>query len=253
MLKRILTDIGWHLQGRILDTEEWRQVLLTPVGADLEKAWPWGKLLPGTASSTGSRSMSYYNAGPAPGYTTKSRFTAPRQGTYTFDWAATISTAGQSFQFAALLPVADKTQFYRVGLGLSVLRGGSFAGADGGFITGPGPVDTDVLPSHVRLDNGNTGIPAGSYGGTAISVYLDAGDVVQLAVFARRLLGDSTPAHRAKFIVNFSSAALTCTNYADDAGVSETLLYPARFLPPLKCTDVIRDFLVRVDGVVSSK
>lgn len=294
VLRQILADIGWTLLGRILDEPQWREVLITPAGSSSENAWPWGAILPSSASSSALVSgFIYYNdpvyeyqstavgydeqgaptssdinneggqvfylpvplTTPAPGNPTnkleggKSRYTARVAGTYTFDWAAVLSGGMQNLTISTALPVVAQNLFLRVGLGLCVLRGGNFDGADGGFITGTGPVDATVLPSYVRIDVPGPSFQFGNYGATGIRIFLEAGDVVQLATFARRIIGDSAHARRNAFRVEFSSASLACTAWEDVDGNTRDALYPAAFLPSMGQRDLLRDFMLRANLV----
>ena len=301
VLRQIFRDIGYHLQGQVLDTAEWRETLITPAGADVASAWPWGALMLSTASVTAppARSFIYYaGAGnsyannavgfdepgaattegfkegqvfflpvpmtPSPSNPTryiegdKSRFTAPLAGTYSFTWSATLSGGAQVIIHdlgATGVTLEEIAVFRRTGLGLCILRGGSFQAVDGGWLSGSDPVDeTVLLPGSYQniFGSGSTGLTYGNYSGTA-TVYLEAGDVVQFCTFAKRKVQsnpDDISLRRRDFVVEYSAATFACTHYENDKGESEQLLYPARFLPPLLQKDVVKDFLTRTNSVI---
>jgi hypothetical protein len=293
VLRQIFRAIGWELRGRELDSEAWRSVVVSPAGADVASAWPWGLLL--QARQVGSAScFSYYEGGPTGGYEnsrggfwqmqagemfflplactlTKSptralnapaaSYTAPRNGVYRFQWKATLSTGHQSWRGGVgsqlLVPY-----FQPVGLGLVLRRGGQdYTDADGGLCSQFVP-GSPTLPDYVagqdrvltphRLDTGGTGLAVGtSFSGVTGDIYLEAGDVVQLATFARRrwLTGaGNNILTRTEFVADFTGVEFACTSYADDNGAAKTQLQPADFLPPLSCTEVVRDFLTRTDS-----
>jgi hypothetical protein len=70
VLRQIFKQAGWYLQGQLLDSAFWRQVCLTPAGADLGNAWPWGALLlaSGNQGDDTQSLYSYFDAGPGSGY-----------------------------------------------------------------------------------------------------------------------------------------------------------------------------------------
>jgi hypothetical protein len=303
VLRQMFADFGYSLQGRLLDTDEARETLVTPAGYIRETAWPWGALMLDSASVTAppARSYIYYNTGPGDRYTNnavgfddqglptapdfkqgqvfflpvpmtldltsptryiegdKSRFTAPLAGTYTFQWSATLNGGYQTIihdTSATGIYTKELTVFRRTGLGVVVLRGGAFEAVDGGWLSGDGPVDTDVLPPDSYRDiyssSSSNRLAYGNYSGT-LTVFLEAGDVVQFCTFAKRKMQsnpDDISLLRGTFIVEFSAATFACTHYEDNDGVSETQLYPARFLPQIKATDFLKDWLTRRDAVI---
>jgi hypothetical protein len=292
ILQQIFADIGWRLQSRELDSPFWRQVVMLPAGADLESAWPWGALLPASATGRGSVQHAYvdYNgetsdtaigrqenadagnlggldmAGdifflpvPVPGLVsaptralvgTTSAYTAPRNGTYGFKWAAALTSAEQLLQVNnySYLNAQVGLCMGRLALAVVVLRGGQYS--DHGLLAGA-PEAQDVAT--FQYLNGANGIAPGTYSGAG-SVYLEAGDVAQLCVVARTRLTDtptSTDAiTRERLELTFGACSFACTSYTDDDGLSKTQLRPADFLPGLSQRDVVRDFLQRIDGFI---
>lgn len=293
VLRQIFRSIGWELRGRELDSDFWRAVVLTPAGADVDSAWPWGALL--RARQAGPAScFSYYEAGPLEPYANswggfwpqqngevmflplacpliksptraldapRASYTAPRNGVYRFTWQATLSSGHQSWQAGLGFELME--QYFRpVGLGLVLRRGGQdYTDADGGLCTAFAP-GSPTAPAYVvgqnrvltphRLDAGGRELALGaSFSEVTGDVYLEAGDVLQLACFARRRLltnAGNNILTRSEFVADFTGVALECVYYADDNGVSKTQLQPADFLPPLSCTSVVRDFLTRTDS-----
>lgn len=303
VLRQIFRSIGWELQGRELDADFWRSVVLTCAGADVAAAWPWGSLLPMSATGQGQQ-FSYYGQGPGNGYTNTavgfstlpgdgpelsgdscflpvpltqasfrptraldlsgSTYTALRAGLFTFEWTATLSGGHQYFGG----PNIDSHDAYvqallrPIGIGLVVRRGGQdFAEGDGGLLRGDpnaGPLsyaagqDRVLTPQRLDVAGQQLGtLQLGAYQGTALSVYLEEGDSVTLATFARRCVFDGTNnllAYRSQSVFDYSAAALACTRYADNDGVSVTELQPAKFLPPLLCKDLIKEWLLRTDS-----
>jgi len=193
-----------------------------------------------------------------------STYTAPRAGVYDFTWSARL-TGGHNY-FAG--PNIDNHDYFvqellrPVGLGLVLRRGGQgFEGGEGGLLRGDpnqGPLNyapgqDRVLTPH-RLDTPGSGLGTltlGPYGGQASGVYLEAGDSVTLAVFARRAVFDGQNkllAFRSQGVYQFAGVSLACTRYVDNDGVSKMQLQPAEFLPPLSCQQVLSDFLLRTDA-----
>jgi hypothetical protein len=293
VLRQIFRSIGWELRGRELDAEAWRSVVVTPAGADVASAWPWGRLL--QARQAGSAScFSYYESGPLDPYANSwggfwslqdgevfflplacpltnsptraldagwASYTAPRNGVYRFRWKATLSGGHQVWRKGLGYQLLEP-YFQPVGLGLVLRRGGQdYTDAEGGLCTkfAPGsPTPPDyvtgqdrVLTPH-RLDTGGQGLAIGtSFSEETGDVYLEAGDVVQLATFARRrqLTGaGNNILTRSEFVADFTGVEFACVSYTDDQGVNKTQLQPADFLPPLSCTEVVRDFLTRTDS-----
>ncbi|MGI4834634.1 MAG: hypothetical protein ACRYFK_14355 [Janthinobacterium lividum] len=304
VLRQIFASIGWQLQGRELDSEFWRQVVLTCAGADLTNAWPWGSLLPATGTGQRTTASSYYQSGPAPGYTNTAAgfytlpgdggelsgdvfflpvplttaklrptrtlelatatYTALRPGVYDFEWVFSLSGGVQNFGG----PNIDQHDAYvqallrPLGVGLVLRRGGQdFTEGEGGLLRGdpnagalgyaPGQ-DRVLTPQRLDVPGGQLGaLRLGSYQAATSGVYLETGDSVTLCVFGRRCVFDGSNkllAYRSQSVLNFASARLSCTRYADNDGLSITALQPALFLPPLACKDVVKDFLLRVDG-----
>jgi hypothetical protein len=309
VLRQIFASIGWQLRGRELDSEVWRSTVMLPAGANVGAAWNWGRLLQAEATSPGGQSVSYYQSGPAPGYTNNAAgfytlpgdgpelsgdifflpvaqrvpvllptralelasatYTAPRAGVYDFAWEADLVSGYNNFGG----PNIDSHDTFvaallrPIGLGLVVCRGGQgFDNCEGGLLRGDpnaGPLNyatgQDSVLTPKRLDAPGAGLGGlgqlvlGKYSDEVSGLYLEAGDSVTLAVFARRCVFDGSNnllAYRSQAVYNFGPARLACTRYADNNGVSKELLQPADFLPPLSCRDVVKDFLVRVNGFI---
>ena len=298
VLRAIFASIGWQVQGRELDSDFWRSVVMLPAGADVNAAWNWGTLL--KASQQGScTTFSYYAATGANYSNTASgfdqnqdgevfylplagasfissptralapataSFTAPRNGVYSFEWEATL-TGGH--QLWAASPVAAGAGYYEyfqpIGLGLVLRRGGQdYTGADGGLCTGkfvpnqpghyaPGQ-DRVLTPQRLDTPGGSvTALHLATYQGSTGGVYLETGDVVQLATFAWRRIVNQNGAEiirRQEFVTEWAGISFACTHYEDDNGVSKELLQPADFLPPLSCKEVVREFLQRTNSYI---
>jgi hypothetical protein len=190
----------------------------------------------------------------------RAAYTAPRNGVYRFEWAAKLSGGHQSWRRGLGYQLMEP-YFQPVGLGLVVRRGGQdYTDADGGLCTkffpgGPGLPDyvagQDRVLTPRRLDTGGEGLAIGTTFTGSVQVYLEAGDTVQLATFARRKLltgAGNNILTRSEFVAEFTEVALACVYYEDDNGVSKTRVQPADFLPPLSCKEVVRDLLARTDS-----
>ncbi|HEX8656115.1 MAG TPA: hypothetical protein VF690_01195, partial [Hymenobacter sp.] len=177
-------------------------------------------------------------------------FIAPIAGVYGFSHSTALLNGHQTVTVpTGFFPTtAQRARFADVKLALLIRRGGeSFNAAP---ISGA-PVDPFTLPDSKPLgpcfDTGGNLIPQ-TLTGSAEGVYLDVGDSVQLVIIGRRRLVD-LPTNVAKmtrreFVVNFGAVRFECTRFE-----GETLLQPAKFLPPLSQRDVVRDFLLRTDTV----
>jgi hypothetical protein len=290
VLRQIFRGIGWQLQSRELDSDFWRAVVHTCAGADLDNAWPWGRLLRAAATGSGFSEHAYvdYNgdtsdtavgrvegadagnlggldmAGdifflpvPVPVVGTaptralngvSSAYTAPRNGTYAFSWAASVVSAQQQLltNDAKYVNAAVLACIQRVALAVVVRRGGQFS--DAGLLAGA-PATQDLAGYQYLYTNYT--VNPGNYTGSG-SVYLEAGDVAQLCVVARSRLTDTPTGTdaitREMLELDFGVCSLACTGYVDDNGESKTQLQPAAFLPPLGQKDVVRDFLQRTDS-----
>lgn len=69
VLRQMFTDIGWSLTGRVLDEPHWRETVITPAGATLASAWPYGALLPARAEGSNTEAFSYFATGNGNAYT----------------------------------------------------------------------------------------------------------------------------------------------------------------------------------------
>jgi hypothetical protein len=292
VLRQIFRGIGWQLQSRELDSDFWRSVVHTCAGADLENAWPWGRLLRAAATGSGFSQHAYvdYNGdtsdtavgrlegadagnlggldmagdifflpvpvpviGSAPTRAldgVSSAYTAPRNGTYAFSWAASVASAQQQLltNDAKYVNAAVLACIQRVALAVVVRRGGQFS--DAGLLAGA-PATQDL--AGFQYLHSNYTVNPGNYAGSG-SVYLEAGDVAQLCVVARSRLTDTPTGKdaitREMLELNFGVCSLACTGYVDDNGESKTQLQPAAFLPPLAQRQVVLDFLRRTDSYV---
>jgi hypothetical protein len=293
VLRQIFAGIGWHLVGRELDSDFWRQVVMLPAGADLENAWPWGALLQASARGASPASFSYLRdsdgnysntatafdlsqngeifylpvvsplvASPTRAFDApRATYTAPRAGTYSFEWEATLRSGRQVWR-AAFFQIPELLHSFKaVGLGLVTCRAGkNYDGADGGLLgvqfTGK-PADyasgQDRVFTPQRLDvagGNNQNLAIGTTFRGTTDIYLEAGDTVQLATFARRRTTNDDGGHlatRVEFVLDWAGVSFACTGYTDNDGVSKTQLRPADFLPPLSQREVVRDFLLRTD------
>lgn len=286
VLRQMFKDIGWTLTGRVLDEARWRETVIAPAGATVAEAWPWPALLP-SAGTGGAQTVycyvgGYYNgqgnsyANNAAGFDEaediiflplavpsitqqatraldggSGAYTAPVEGVYRFNWAATLAAYDQKISDQGGSNGAGVPLMVPICVGLIAQRGGeTFAGADGGLLTrGAFDADQQRVYAPARVDE----LRPGQYNGVTGDVYLAAGDTLRLCLFTRRSwrpeLGSEDGIWRERFSVLFSSVAFACTYYADLAGVSARQLKPALFLPKLSQRDVLRDFIARTDAV----
>lgn len=285
VLKAIFAEAGYFLQGPILSDADVRSWCLTAAGSAGD-FWPWGLLLPARSElpAGGERHYSNYGTGGAQSFSNSAEFdegqqvqyfqlhttrllsgatramspaggsyTAPRAGSYGFRWEAVISAISQQVLASSPFTPAYFAGFAPVAVGLVAFRSGEgYEGADGGVCTtGTGqfePGQQRVL-SYARLDvAGGWGLRTGTFSGELPTVYLEAGDSVQLLVFCRRLysvIGDGIVAHRRRtFEFTVSAATLECTNFE-----GPLLLEPAKVLPTIKQVDLVKDFLLRTNTV----
>ncbi len=183
-------------------------------------------------------------------------FLAPRAGVYAFAWEATISAISQFIDEQNNTDGADYApHFAPVALGLVVFRGGEgYEGADGGLCTtgtGAFEPDQDRVLTPVRLDlPGSFALRTGTFSGT-VNAFLEPGDAVRLLAFTcvqYQREGDGLNKYTRKgFTFTTTAVSFACTSYADNEGISKTMLKPADFLPPLGQRDVLRDFMLRTN------
>ena len=190
-----------------------------------------------------------------------SAYTAPRPGTYDFAWSAQLISGHRTVNYRTAIPFLPDVllRFLRVELALVVRRSGADFDAAGLFDSGS--VDSAIIPAHNSMANSFAGsigsqmaVIPGTFSNSA-SVYLDAGDVAQLCVVMPRRFFDITEGeaiYQSEFNIGFGAVSFACTHYADDNGVSETKLSPVAMLPPLSQQDVLRDFLVRNNALLTT-
>lgn len=180
-------------------------------------------------------------------------YTAPRTGSYTFAFSVALTGGHQRITTDRLPTPNMRAAFALVRLGLVVRRGGE--GYPGAVVGGapPDPLRLPVFAELASSFDASGNVVPGSHTGTA-TVFLEAGDMAQLCLIARRQLRDLPTADvlltRREFVVQFGAASFGCSAYADNEGRSVTQLNPAAMLPPLSQKEVLRDFLVRTNALL---
>ncbi|MDF7810759.1 hypothetical protein [Hymenobacter sp. YC55] len=285
IIRQIFQEIGWQVQGSVLDLPEVREWVLTLAGGDMSKAWAWGGLLPAScARPTPERYFSYYGRGPLNGFTNSTiafdseldiayfmprtqlvqpggtralareyaEYLAPKEGVYDFSAEIKVTAATQHVdrENDTRDPAPYFNKFAPVLAALVVFRGGEgYAGADGGICaTGSFAPNQDRVLSSVRLDiAGGWNLRTGTFPLSVSNLYLEPGDTVRLLLFARRRYSQTGDGVDAYKREEFSVTATS--KFACTRYEGELTLQPSAGLPALLQKDVVKDFMKRTNTV----